>query len=214
MDVYAAIKMELFKPGGSRRVVHLPDELKFCPLPVIKERILEYGQTRDELLFNLLYNRFDRFVYYVCIKFRRRFSFLEDIDLDEIYQSGVVALHKSFISMPADWKDEMILQRIKSYIKQELFTVFNNRVARRTESVDPLTLDCVDLKSYQDSEDKVSCANLLGILPEHDRDLIMKKVMLNYSYEELREEHGGISKQALSVKVGKILKKIRCLVDK
>ncbi len=205
------------KPSGARlypRVVRLPDELKHCPLPVIKDRILEYQRTRDEILFTLLFNRFDGFIYYVCIKFRRRFSFLADIDMRELYQNGVVAMHKSFISMPESWKEEMILQRIKSYIRQEFITIFNNKVVRRSESVDPVSLDGVDMKSHQDFEDKIHCSNLLDILPEQDRDLIMKKVMQNYSYEELREEYGGISKQALSIKVCKILKKIRHLADK
>lgn len=205
------------KPAGSGRypkAVRLPDELTRCPLTVIKDRILEYQRTRDEILFTLLFNRFDGFIYYVCIKFRRRFSFLEGVDMRDLYQNGVVALHKSFISMPESWKEEMILQRIKSYIRQELITAFNSKVVRRTESVDPVSLDCVDLKSHQDFEDKICCSNLLDILSEQDRDLIMKKVMQNYSYEELRKEYGGISKQALSTKVCKILKKIRHLADK
>lgn len=192
----------------------LISEILFCSLDKVKEKVLEYKQTRDPELFGLLLLRFDRFAVYLCHKFKRKYVFLNYAPLEDLYHTAIIAVHKSFISMPDTWKTELLLQRIKSYIKQEFYSWFNNKVSLRSDSFERCQWDYYEMKSARDLRNKISCYLLLDSLTETDRILIIKKIMEGWTYEELRQEYGGVSKQSLAKRVKKILKKIREVADK
>jgi hypothetical protein len=180
----------------------------------MKNRALEFKRTRDPKLFSLLLFRFDHFVIYVCSKFRRRFSFLADVPMEDIYHTAILATYKSFISMPDTWRTDQLLLRISSYIKSELFTWFNDRVALKSDRLEPYDLECLETTSAQDLEDQINCSLILDSLTAEDRILIDRKLMQATTYKDLGKEYGGISKQAICKRVNKILKKIRSVVDK
>jgi len=188
-------------------------EFLTCSLDRIKERILEFKQTRDPETFGLLLLRFDKFALYLCWKFQRKYTFLYDIPLEDLYHTAILGVYKSLISMPDNWRVELLLQRIKSYIRQEFFNWFNDKVALKSRNLETYDLDYREAEAAQDLEDKVNCSMILVGLSEEDRVLIIRKVMENRAYEELRQQYGFVSKQALSKRVCKILKKIRSTVD-
>ena len=189
-------------------------EFLFCPLERIKEKILEFKQTKDPALFAMLLLRFDLFAVYVCHKFKRKYIFLANVPLEDLYHTAIIAVYKSFVSMPDDWKVDLILQRVKSYIKCEFTTLFKDKVAMRSYSLERYDSNHQETISAQVLRNKIDCYVILNSLAEDDRILIVKKVMDGWTYEELRQEYGGISKQSLSKRVQKILKKIRRVADK
>ena len=192
----------------------LVSEFLFCSLDTIKEKILEYKHTRDPELFSMLLLRFDRFAIYLSLKFQRKYVFLNYVPLEDLYHTAIIATHKAFVSMPDSWKVKLILQRIKSYIKCEFFSLFNDKVALRSDSFERCGWNYYETKSAQDLRNKIDCYVILSSLSEGDRILIIKKIMEDNTYEELRQEYGNISKQTLSKRVQKILKKIRMVADK
>ena len=189
------------------------EEFRCCTLQRIKQKILEFKQTRDPRLFSLLLLRFDLFVVYICHKFKRKYSFLYDVPLEDLYHTAIIATYKSFISMPDDWLVEKILLRIKSYIRSEFFIWFNDKVALKSCRLETYEWNLKEAESAQDLEDTAECSIVLAGLAEVDRILVINKIMKNKTYEELRDEFGGVTKQSLSVRMKKILKKIRSAAD-
>jgi hypothetical protein len=180
----------------------------------MKAKILEFKKTKDPKIFSLLLFRFDFFVIFVCSKFKRQFTFLADIPMEDLYHTGILAMHKSFVSMPDSWKTEKLLMRIRSYIKAEFFIWFHDRVAQKSDRLEPYNLECQETTSAQDLEDQINCFLILDSLTAEDRVLIDRKLIQATTYKNLGKEFGGISKQAIWKRVDKILKKIRSVVDK
>ncbi|HEY5235910.1 MAG TPA: hypothetical protein VIJ14_07015 [Rhabdochlamydiaceae bacterium] len=181
---------------------------------MMKDRILEFKETLDPKLFSLLLFRYDRFAIYICAKFKRKYTFLANVNLQDLYPIAIIATYKAFVSMPVTWEAEKILMRIRSYIRQELFTKFDDKVALQSVRLEDYEWDLGETKSVQALENRINCLIILDSLPAEDRDLLIKKVMENRSFEDLRKDYGNISKQALSARLNKILKKIRRVIDK
>jgi hypothetical protein len=180
----------------------------------MKERALEFKRTRDPKLFSLLLFRFDRFVIFVCSKFKKQFTFLVDVPMEDLYHTAILGTYKSFISMPDSWKTEKLLMRIKSYVKSEFFIWFHDRVAQKSDRLEPYDLECQETIAAQDLEDQINCFLILDSLNAEDEILIDRKLMQARTYKDLGKEFGGISKQATWKRVDKILKKIRSVIDK
>ena len=183
-------------------------------LEQMKAKILEFRITRNPKIFSLLLFRFDFFVIFVCSKFKRQFTFLADIPMEDLYHTGILATYKSFISMPDTWKTEKLLLRISSYIKQEFFNWYRDKVAMKSDRLETYHLDCQETIAAQDLEDQINCFLILDSLTAEDRILIDRRLMQGTTYKDLGKEYGGISKQATWKRVDKILKKIRSVVDK
>jgi len=183
-------------------------------LEQMKAKILEFKRTRNPRIFSLLLFRFDFFLVGVCSKFKWKFTFLTEIPIEDLYHTAILGTYKSFISMPDTWKTEKLLLRISSYVKQEFFNWYRDKVAMKSYRLEPFHFECQETKAAKDLEDQINCFIILDSLTAEDRTLIDRKLMQARTYKDLGKEFGGISKQAIWKRVDKILKKCRNVVDK
>jgi len=89
-------------------------------LKKIKDLIVDYRENNNVASLNLLLARFDLYILYVLYDLKKRYSYLQDEEITELYQTGVLGFYNGIKAFKLHLNPQMVLLVIKAYIKAEI----------------------------------------------------------------------------------------------
>jgi len=117
-------------------------------LKKIKDLIVNYQETKNTKALDLLLARFDKYILYVLYDLKRRYSYLYNEEMSELYQTGLLGFYKGIKAFKTHLDPTMVLLVVKAYIKSEIKQTYayKNReivgsLVPLSTRVDPFSLD-------------------------------------------------------------------------
>lgn len=100
-------------------------EANAISIELAKELIHEYQKTRNPELYQRISAKFDGWIIYLIRKIEW-FTWLRDVDSQDLYGEALIGFHKGILALPQDWMGNKIYLFIGGYIKNELRNRYRN----------------------------------------------------------------------------------------
>ena len=177
-----------------------------------KELFLEYKETKDAKLFELLLLKYDRFIIYSLHKFKKSHYCLADEDIQDLYQISILGFYKAILSVKPHHRVDKLNFRISSYIKRELRLAYDYKKKKFKGKIiwdqDPLDQFNRNLKS-------ISMNVMISTmdLTEKERQILRLRFIENKTYKEIGKAF-SMSIMGASKCLAKILEKMRVKLNK
>ena len=188
----------------------IPDFINFT-LDHCKKLILEYQETRDTDLFNILLARFDRYILYVVHNMRKSYSYLRNEEMQDLYHTGILGFHKGICAFKSSSESFFVPLVIKLYIKSELGEFYSYKDKEKGCDVLP------DVPAIEETEKDLELRLLFDFI-EKSKDLNEKeKMLLNLRYKEgktVREISGILGKLEVTIykRLSRVVKRLKILL--
>lgn len=196
------------------------DDWPNTPLSRCKELILEYQHTRDPQTFRFLIAKFDKYLAYLIIRFRKQYKVLQGESLQELYHISIVAFHKSILAAKPGHRPEDLLIRIGSYVKYDLLAHF--RYKSREAPYDNLLMERKEKgRTSKEHDDLVMAMDVAevhklldsGELSKEDKEFIKMRYEKGMTFESIGKKL--VVQKCSAYKRGqKVLKRVKQLFIK
>jgi len=87
---------------------------------ILRRLVTEYQEHRDSIVFEKILRRVDALLLSTVHKHMWKRPHLQKIDMRDLYHTAIVSLGRAIITMKPEFTPERIVQRIISYVKNEL----------------------------------------------------------------------------------------------
>lgn len=113
-----------------------------------KQAALDYKDTKDESLFKLFLHRFERLGEYICWQTKKRYSWIREVDDEDLHQTAYIGIYKAFITVPEKLDPKYLHKRVIAYVISELKSSYHYLMdaARycKSKGLDPKDMVVVD----------------------------------------------------------------------
>ena len=181
--------------------------------------VLQYQQTKDPVVFGKILKRVDALIIRVISSLKKRTLYIKDVELEELYQIGILGVYAATKTSPTSEKAEKFPLRIASYIESNIRLVFEYRSKKEV-----INQEKFNDKDFCFEKDNLSIEffDLLDIMTQMyiRKQLSYDEVKLLYdrffkqqSFASLEHSY-GISHEWIRLKIIKILRRIRKFSEK
>lgn len=185
-----------------------------CTDEQAKQAALDYQQTKDINLFNKFLEKFDDLLVNTIHQLRRRYSYLKNVEAEDMYQNAVLSLYKVITKIKEKHNANYLAYMVKSRIITELLRTYRyldkESVKRQDFSEVPQQL-CTT--SYNSSNCDATTIQAMLKLRGTDKDCFIRHFFQGESMTSIAIDY-HISRSSVSVRLRKIMKKLRKLLGK
>lgn len=100
------------------------EEIDHYTLEQVKVLILRYQRTKEKKVLDTLLFRFDGYLLALIDTFKKKYSFLKDIESQEAYHTCILGLYKFINTYPGNWRVSHLIIRLRSYVRCELLQAY------------------------------------------------------------------------------------------
>lgn len=184
---------------------------------ILKDLVLEYQKTVDPGVFARILRRTDRLICSAVHQIRKRWTHLKEENLDDLYQTGVLGIHKAALRIPETENPEMMPAWFVSYIKTEILSSYPWRPRRvHLSELEEVWIPAKEPDPMHD--DMVRCLDGLfkfmleeGVISEDDLELIQLNKVGKISINKIASLR-GVCSDTISSKINGALLRIQCRV--
>lgn len=99
------------------------------PLKISSKEVLEliydYQENPTKETFSLLLLKFDKLLVYIILKLRKRFAWLREVDLRDLYHTAILGFAIALKKIPEKCNSNKIPAYISAYVKAEIRKAFS-----------------------------------------------------------------------------------------
>jgi DNA-directed RNA polymerase specialized sigma24 family protein len=184
---------------------------------VLKELVVDYQKSKSASTFARILKRVDRLLLDTIHKYVRRNTYLNKIELRDLYHTSIVGLGRAIITSKSKESGEQIVARIIRYVQWQIDKFYPNpkrKIKIVSDSTSPAKENFYNPSiSETELEGRLILENLErlkneGILPEEDYKLLIDKYIVGKSYKVLAKEL-DILPISVQKRMERIMKRVR-----
>ncbi len=121
----------------------------------LKELVTNYNETKNSVVFAKIIAHTDHLIVYVIKRLLKYQKYLYSVEVQDLYNSAVIGLHKAIISSKKNESGNIIGMRIMAYVKRQISTDYYLIFVKEKDNVS-LPIDYL----AQRYESNFCCANV------------------------------------------------------
>lgn len=152
----------------------------------------QYQETRDSALFELFLARFDSYLLYYILHFKKKCDWLRQVESEDLYQTAIVALHRSILTVTKNETPEYLPLRIKAYLIREIQKQFNYKMHEfsydgdLTEIIDQ-RYNAINDFNFEQEDFRTMCK--IVKFTRFQRDVLHRLLIRRQTYKEVAKAH-------------------------
>ena len=187
---------------------------------ILKDLVLKHQQTHDPIVFEKILKRVDPLIIRTVNILSKRETYLERIELQELYQIGIIGVYDAVRTSPLKEDPEKFPARVVAYIKSNIRKEFNYRNKEKlwcdSDVSDDVGAEDQEMHThieFLDLLDIITHRYIKGLLSKKDIELLKDRFFKQQSLQVLGQAR-GITREWARRKIIIYIEKIKCYLDK